>query len=232
MLRCPDVADRFRRILAYFIPCHLINTHTVPTSALLAPYPRLASLFQPLARAIRRGDLAAFDAALVAGESELVRRRIYLTCERARDIALRNLLRKVYIAGGFESRDGEGPLRRTRVPVAEFVAAVQLGSARANIDCDEVECMLANMIYKVRSSPRARAQLTSAELDEGLHRARSRHRRAEQGGGVSRDWRLTGRAKLLDSGGAASRGGVNEPFPSLIAMPVARLHLRFVDAFF
>lgn len=67
-------------------------------------------------------------------------------------MALRNLLRRVYLAGGFEEAAGGGPLvRRTRVPVAEFTAAVRVGSkARpGRVDGDEVECLLANMIYKV-----------------------------------------------------------------------------------
>ena len=138
-----------RLILTYLIPCHLLTTHTLPSQALLAPYPRLQKLFSPLARCIKKGDLAGFDKALIAGEDEFVRRRIYLTLERGRDIALRNLLRKVYIAGGFEeAKDGNPPARRTRIPVAEFAAAISLGS-RERIDNDEVECLLANVIYKV-----------------------------------------------------------------------------------
>lgn len=63
---------------------------------------------------------------------------------------MRNLLRKVFIAGGFdEPKDGDAaPVRRTRVPVAEFQAAISMGSGHL-VDPDEVECMLANMIYKV-----------------------------------------------------------------------------------
>lgn len=63
---------------------------------------------------------------------------------------MRNLLRKVFIAGGFdEPKEGETtPVRRTRIPVAEFQAAVSMGSGHT-VDPDEVECMLANMIYKV-----------------------------------------------------------------------------------
>ena len=136
-------------ILTYLIPCRLLTTHTLPSPMLLAPHPALATLVQPIAWAIRRGDLAAFDAALAAGETPLVKRRIYLTCERGRDVALRNLFRKVYIAGGWEEgKEGEGRVRRTRVPVAEFVAAVRVGSGNG-VERDEVECLLANLIYKV-----------------------------------------------------------------------------------
>lgn len=145
-----------RLILTYLIPCHLLTTHTLPTPDLLSPYPRLRALFTSLGRCIRSADLAGFDAALAAGENEFVKRRIYLTLERGRDIALRNLLRKVFLAGGFEAAKEEGapPVRRTRIPVAEFGAAIRLGSRgqEGRLEDDEVECLLANMIYKVRSN--------------------------------------------------------------------------------
>ncbi|KFY52162.1 hypothetical protein V496_08622 [Pseudogymnoascus sp. VKM F-4515 (FW-2607)] len=136
-------------ILTYLIPCHLLTTHTLPTETLLAPYPRLQKLFLPLSRCIKRGDLTGFDKALAAGEDEFVKRRIYLTLERGRDIALRNLLRKVFIAGGFEEPNEKSPVpvRRTRVTVAEFGAAISIGN-KEKLDDDEVECLLANIIYK------------------------------------------------------------------------------------
>lgn len=130
-----------------------MTTHTLPTKGLLTPHPHLEALFGPIGRCIKTGDLAGFDAALAAGESEFVNRRIYLTLERGRDIALRNLFRKVYLAGGYEpSKDGGLAIRRTRIPVAEFAAAIRLGNRTSNsdpVDIDEVECFLANLIYKV-----------------------------------------------------------------------------------
>jgi hypothetical protein len=136
--------------LTYLIPCRLLTSHVLPTKALLKNYPRLQELFLPLANCIKSGNLQAFDEALQQGEAEFVKRRIYLTLERGRDIALRNLLRKVFIAGGFdEAKEGEtAQVRRTRVPVSEFQVAISMGSGHL-IDPDEVECMLANMIYKV-----------------------------------------------------------------------------------
>jgi hypothetical protein len=133
-----------------------VTNKTLPTGKLLAEYPRLEQLFSPLVRAIKRADLAGFDAALQAGEPEFVKRRIYLTLERGRDIVLRNLLRKVYVAGGFEPlKEGQveaDAVRRTRIPVAEFAAAMRLSFGQNNgevLEDDEVECLLANQIYKV-----------------------------------------------------------------------------------
>lgn len=140
-----------RRILTYLIPCRLLTSHLLPTKKLLEPFPRLQELFLPLSQCIRRGDLGNFDVEMQKGEHVFVKRRIYLTLERGRDIALRNLLRKVFIAGGREEvKEGDAaPVRRTRVPVAEFHAAICMVSGGEVIDTAEAECLLANMIYKV-----------------------------------------------------------------------------------
>lgn len=142
-----------RLILTYLIPCHIVTTHTLPSKSLLAPFPRLERQFHSLCHCIRRGDLGNFDTAMSAGEDEFVKRRIYLPLERGRDIALRNLFRKVFIAGGFEQpKDDQPRMRRTRIPIAEFAAALRIGTHaddRSRVDIDEVECLLSNLIYKV-----------------------------------------------------------------------------------
>ncbi|WEW58309.1 COP9 signalosome (CSN) subunit [Emydomyces testavorans] len=159
-------------ILTYLIPCHLVTTHTLPSKRLLAPFPRLEALFRPLCDCIRKGDLAGFDAAIAAGGNAFTKRMIYLPLERGRDIALRNLFRKVFIAGGFDPPTaGMPPIRRTRVPVKEFVAAIRMRANPADIpardngknvenendkltphklraEIDQVECYLSNLIYK------------------------------------------------------------------------------------
>ncbi|KAI0023877.1 PCI domain-containing protein [Xylariomycetidae sp. FL0641] len=143
-----DAQKNLELILTYLIPCHLLTTHTLPSAKLLEPFPKLQKLFTPMAQAIKKADLRAFDRALRDGEDEFIKRRIYLTLERGRDIALRNLLRKVFIAAGFEEAKGDAaPLRRTRIPVADFAAAFRISSGE-DIDTDEVECLMANMIYK------------------------------------------------------------------------------------
>lgn len=130
-------------ILTYLIPTHLLTTHTLPTPALLARYPRLQTLFAPLCTTIKSGNLRAFDAALSNGEAEFVKRRIYLTLERGRDIAMRNLFRKVYILGD----------KNTRIPVRTFQVAMGCavdgeGGERVEVEVEEVECLLAGLVYK------------------------------------------------------------------------------------
>ena len=150
----PRSLTQSRKILTYLIPCRLLTTHNLPSLKILQPYPRLQRLFLPLSKCIKKGDLRSFDLALQEGEDEFVKLRIYLTLERGRDIALRNLLRKVFLAGGYDDpKDpSDAPIRRTRIPVAEFTAAISLGSGQP-IDADEVECLLANMIYKASREP-------------------------------------------------------------------------------
>lgn len=148
------------QILTYLIPAHIINHQQLPSPALVAPHPSLSKIFTPLFTAIRQGSLASFDDALSTAETELVRRRIYLTLERTRDICLRNLFRKVFLAAGTEeTKDAStgqvtGTIRRTRIRIEEFEAGMRVGYKGAKdvmIERDEVECFLANMIYKVRS---------------------------------------------------------------------------------
>jgi COP9 signalosome complex subunit 12 len=149
-----DATRNQEQILTYLIPAHLLTTHTLPTPALLSSYPSLQTLLSSLCKAIRSGSLSAFDHALAEAEHELVRRRIYLTLERGRDICLRNLVRKVFLAGGFEpAKEDDGvPTRRTRIQISEFEVAFRIGGVRGPegefMDADEVECLLAGLIYK------------------------------------------------------------------------------------
>jgi len=145
-------------ILTYLIPTKLLTSHRLPTKTLLQQSPALNRLFSPICSAIRRADLRAFNTAMESGEEEFVKRRIYLTLERGRDIILRNLFRKVYVAGGYEApKEGaaEGErVRRTRVPIKEFAAALQMsgaevGDGEGGVDGEEVECLVGNAIYKV-----------------------------------------------------------------------------------
>lgn len=145
-------------ILTYLIPTKLLTKHQLPSPALLSAHPRLSTLFSPICTAIRSGSLSALDSALANGESEFVKRRVYLTLERGRDVAIRNVFRKVFLSGGYEPlKEGQTEaerVRRTRIPVDEFAAALQLAGAEVDdgeggVDRDEVECVIANMIYKV-----------------------------------------------------------------------------------
>lgn len=161
---CHKAALRNReRILTYLIPTHVLLKEQLPRPSLLQPHPTLTKIFTPIFAAIRSGSLFAFDEALATAEPALVHRRIYLTLERTRDICMRNLFRKVFLAAGFEdpkdkpeSDPSVTKIRRSRIRIEEFEAAMRVayrGSENVIIDRDEVECFLANMIYKVCLCP-------------------------------------------------------------------------------
>lgn len=190
-----------RLILTYLVPCHIVNTHTIPSRKLLEPFPRLESLFRPLCNCIKQGDLVGFDAAMSAGADEFAKRRIYLPLERGRDLALRNLFRKVFINGGYEPVKPDQPapatpIRRTRVPVVEFAAALRIGTKaddRSRIDMDEVECLLANLIYKVIFSLFGIGNITNsgAESDERVHLPGTKH------GCPQQEWCFSGNGSMM-----------------------------------
>lgn len=106
---------------------------------------------------IKKGNLTGFDRSLAEGEPEFVKLRIFLTLERSRDIALRNLLRKVYLAAGYddlkEGQTEKDRIRKSRIPIIHFATALRMGIAGEGsgqiVEDDEVECLLANQIYKV-----------------------------------------------------------------------------------
>ncbi|KAK5070085.1 COP9 signalosome (CSN) subunit [Lithohypha guttulata] len=146
------------QILTYLIPAHMLTSQQLPSRATLERLPALRELFLPLCTAIKAGNLSAFDAALSDAEADLVNKRIYLTLERSRDMCMRNLCRKVFMNSGYEeTKDpstGEvtARTRRTRLKISEFEVAVRAAYRNSVepvvIERDEVECFLANMIYK------------------------------------------------------------------------------------
>lgn len=128
-----------------------------------------------------------------------MQRRIYLSLERARDLCVRNLLRKVWLL--------EGGRENTRVKIGTFatgmrfsmvVSAWMSGSTPesvsseglpAGMEDDEVECLIAGLIYKVRLHTsvnpsrffKSPAQTTNTYTPHSgsyqrLHLPRTRHR--------------------------------------------------------
>ena len=142
----------------YLIPTRLLTKHLIPSNLLLSRYPRVEKLFLPFTRCIKAGNLKEFDEALAAGEEEFVKRRIYLTLERGREVVLRNLFRKAYM---MQTTQGAA---KARVPLELFRIAVEVSTGLAReMESEEVECLLANMIYSVSLLP----LLVLSETDVG-----------------------------------------------------------------
>ncbi|KAF8514852.1 PCI-domain-containing protein [Hysterangium stoloniferum] len=131
------------RILAFLIPLRILRGQ-LPSAALLAHVP----IYKPLVDAVRGGDLSKYDAIMTEAEGKLVSVGVWYVWERVRDVCLRGLFRRVWLASG----------RGTRIPVSHFHAALVLSSPTAStswslspspsITEGEAECLVANMIFK------------------------------------------------------------------------------------
>ena len=85
-----------RRILTYLIPLRLFRGH-LPSRELLERFPVLDDLYSPFIAAIRKGDIRSYDATLDQYERRLVDLNLYLTLEKARELCIRGLFRRVYV---------------------------------------------------------------------------------------------------------------------------------------
>ncbi|KAI0722733.1 hypothetical protein C8Q76DRAFT_835904 [Earliella scabrosa] len=124
------------RILTYLIPLRLFRGH-LPSRELLERFPVLDDLYSPFIAAIRKGDIRSYDATLDQYERRLVDLNLYLTLEKARELCIRGLFRRVWIAAE----------KSTRIPVSMFHAALLIAGTE-DMASEEAECLVANMIYK------------------------------------------------------------------------------------
>jgi len=121
-------------ILSYLLPLHLISS-TYPSRYLLRQYPDLHTLYAPLFTAIHTGNLHLFNTHLEKYSPIFLRRRVFLAIERSRQCCLRTLFhRSVSLYEG------------TRIPIEVFERALRVCGER--IDREEIECYVANMIYR------------------------------------------------------------------------------------
>lgn len=136
----PRTAHRqIERILVYLVPVRALRAQH-PTQALLDAYPRIGAAYGPLLHACTQGNVHAFDAALHAAEHEraLVRVGVYLAWERARDVCLTRLVRRVWRAEGRETRVRLAPMAAALTwlecaadaPGAEWLVATQIARGR------------------------------------------------------------------------------------------------------
>ncbi|KAF9534585.1 hypothetical protein CPB83DRAFT_866015 [Crepidotus variabilis] len=123
------------RILAYLIPLRILRGN-LPSAELLKRFPVLQEIFSPFIAAIQVGDLSAYDKALERWESRLLELNLWLSLEKARELCVRGLFRRVWVVSG----------KATRIPITTFHAALRVSGQI--LECDEAECLLANQIYR------------------------------------------------------------------------------------
>jgi hypothetical protein len=123
---------------------------------LLDRFPLLKELFSPFIVAIRIGDLKAYDNALEVWETRLLELNLWLSLEKARELCLRGLFRRVYVyhtsfylvihltATLFNRWVATG--KATRIPISLFHIALRISGQ--DIPEEEAECLVANQIYR------------------------------------------------------------------------------------
>ena len=133
--KCPAAAFKNKRlILRYLVPVRLV-LGVFASPALLAKYQ--LPYFASLCRAVDRGDLRTFERELDGHQQLFIRHGSYLLVERAKAIAFRNFFRRVH---------GLHAPGTTKLDIGAFKRCLDATGVR--MDTDEVECVLANLIFK------------------------------------------------------------------------------------
>ena len=121
-----------KRILNYLIPVKLVRGR-LPSIKLLEKYNLVEYI--PLVLSMRRGDLKTFHATLQLNQDEFIRRGTYLLLEKCKSVCHRNLFKRIYLI-----------LEKHQLPLDNVVRVMKW--LEIDIDLDEVECILANLIFR------------------------------------------------------------------------------------
>ena len=95
-----DVCERYtlnhviRRILAYLIPLRILRGH-LPSQELLDRFPLLAEIYSPFIKSLKKSDIKEYDRALYQWEKRLLDLNVWMVVERARELVMRGLFRRV-----------------------------------------------------------------------------------------------------------------------------------------
>ncbi|KAI9253382.1 hypothetical protein BDA99DRAFT_519629 [Phascolomyces articulosus] len=121
-------------ILQTLLPIRLMRG-VMPSRELLRRFPKINEIYGNIVIAIKSGNIRAFILRLQQAEHALFRQGTYLAVEKAQNIVMRQLFRKVYLQ-----------LDSPRIHISVFQTA--LNTAGMDVDLAETEWMLANMIFK------------------------------------------------------------------------------------
>ncbi|XP_072870629.1 PCI domain-containing protein 2 isoform X4 [Chlorocebus sabaeus] len=134
-----------RMILIYLLPVKMLLGH-MPTVELLKKYHLMQ--FAEVTRAVSEGNLLLLHEALAKHEAFFIRCGIFLILEKLKIITYRNLFKKVYLL-----------LKTHQLSLDAFLVALKFMQVE-DVDIDEVQCILANLIYMVW--PHQRLHIASA----------------------------------------------------------------------
>ncbi|XP_072179899.1 PCI domain-containing protein 2-like [Diadema setosum] len=122
-----------RLILIYLLPVKMLLGQ-MPKVSLLQKYDLMQ--FADVAKATKSGDLRLLSRAMNAHEAFFIKCGVYLIIEKLQTITYRNLFKKVQLM-----------LNVHQVPIEAFETALKF-TGLEDVDKEEVECILANLIYK------------------------------------------------------------------------------------
>ncbi|XP_006813509.1 PCI domain-containing protein 2-like [Saccoglossus kowalevskii] len=133
-IHCHRTSKKNKRlILIYLLPIKMLLGH-MPSARLLQKYDLLQ--FADVAKAVKIGNLLLFNEALQRHEAFFIKCGVYLILEKLKIITYRNLFKKVAIL-----------MKTHQLPVSAFETALKFMQID-DIDSDEVQCILANLIYQ------------------------------------------------------------------------------------
>lgn len=121
-----------RMILIYLLPVKMLLGH-MPTLQLLRKYDLMQ--FSDVTKGVREGNLLLLNDALSKHETFFIRCGVFLILEKLKIITYRNLFKKVYLL-----------LQTHQLPLEAFLVALRMMKVD-DVDLDEVQCILANLIY-------------------------------------------------------------------------------------
>ncbi|KAI4093514.1 MAG: hypothetical protein LQ339_007652 [Xanthoria mediterranea] len=171
-----DAQSNKNLILTYLVPTYLHTTLRLPPTTSSFGQEIITTLFHNFLCAIHLGALGRFNLELETHAHVFVKRRIYLSLERARELCLRNLLKRCWIVagdkekprvrvkewaaavrwsakaggeGGFNSIQPRRVVDEGHVDMEDVVADGEAGERMdGEMDDDEVECLVSGLIYK------------------------------------------------------------------------------------
>jgi hypothetical protein len=119
----------------------LILLYLIPIQAMFSKFPKPRLLqkynlpqFADILTAVKQGDLRTFIASLSTYQDFFIKHGIYLMLEKLKTQVYRNLIKKIWLIRG-----------NSMIPLSKVIVAVQwLGET---IDMDEVECIVANLVF-------------------------------------------------------------------------------------
>lgn len=139
-----------RRILQYLIPVRMLSG-VLPKKELLAKY-QLEDCFTGVVNSIRNGDMRTFEESLRKNFLSFVRSGTYLLMEKMRMLVYRTALKKIYQFRVRASTSGAENMTPAHQIKLEYFRSILMWMgadlASEESSMDEVECIVANLIYR------------------------------------------------------------------------------------